>query len=101
MTTTTKKITDYSDIRQGAMIFRAINHRLRQRIVSLLEDHGQATVTDIYTALRIDQSVASQHLAILRKAKIVNTERQGKYIFYYKNGGRLEFIQEKARELIS
>ena len=40
------------------------------------------TVTDIYVKLRLEQSVASQHLAILRKAGVVQTERDGKFIFY-------------------
>ena len=42
--------------------------------------------------LRLEQSVASQHLAILRKAGIVSTQRDGKFIYYSVNFKRLEEI---------
>jgi DNA-binding transcriptional ArsR family regulator len=38
-------------------------------------------VTDIYKKLKIEQSVASQQLAILREGRFVNTERDGKIIY--------------------
>ena len=64
-------------------IGRAIDHTLRQQILTLLEDSVFGmTVTQIYVKLRLEQSVASQHLAVLRRAGIVATERQGKYIYY-------------------
>ena len=47
--------------------------------------------------LRIEQSVASQHLAILRKAGIVSTMREGKFIFYAINSSRIETINKIVR----
>jgi DNA-binding transcriptional ArsR family regulator len=73
---------DLSKIRKCVLILRALNHKLRQRILDLLEEHDALTVTDIYVKLRLEQSVASQHLAILRKAGVVATERSGKFIYY-------------------
>ena len=66
---------DYADLRKAVLVLRAVNHKLRQRIIDLLEDHDTMTVTDVYINLRLEQSVASQHLAILRRAGIVVTER--------------------------
>jgi DNA-binding transcriptional ArsR family regulator len=40
------------------------------------------TVSGIYKTLRIEQTVASQHLATLRQAGVVNTKREGKWIYY-------------------
>jgi len=57
------------------------------------------TVTDIYIKLRLEQSVASQHLAILRKAGVVQTDRQGKYIYYSLDGERLTQISRLVEEL--
>ena len=57
------------------------------------------TVTDIYVKLRLEQSVASQHLAILRRAGVVVTQRQGKYIYYSLNKDRLEQISGLIEEL--
>jgi len=50
------------------------------------------TVTSIYIKLRLEQSVASQHLAILRRAGVVITERQGKFIYYSLDQDRLTQI---------
>jgi len=80
---------DYAELRKAALVLRAINHKLRQRIIELLAENQTMTVTDIYVKLRLEQSVASQHLAILRKANVVETERQGKFIFYALNKARL------------
>lgn len=90
---------DYAELRKAVLVLRAINHKLRQRIVDLLEEHGSMTVTDIYIKLRLEQSVASQHLAILRRAGVVITERQGKFINYSLDKDRLAQISQLVEEL--
>jgi len=90
---------DYAELRKAVLVLRAVNHKLRQRIIDLLEEHETMTVTDIYIKLRLEQSVASQHLAILRRAGVVNTERQGKYIHYSLNKDRIEQISQLVEEL--
>jgi DNA-binding transcriptional ArsR family regulator len=74
---------DFLQVKKAALILRAINHKLRQQILFLLEEHKKMTVTEIYVLLRLEQSVASQHLAILRRAGIVKTIRDGKFIYYF------------------
>jgi len=90
---------DYAELRKAVLVLRAINHKLRQRMIDLLEEYEQMTVTDLYIKLRLEQSVASQHLAILRRAGVVITERQGKFIFYSLNKDRLEQISGLVEEL--
>ena len=63
---------DFVAIKSAAMTLRAINHKLRQQIVKLLDENKRMNVTDIYVKLRLEQSVASQHLAILRRANILS-----------------------------
>ncbi len=95
-----KDITlDYAELRKAVLVLRAVNHKLRQRIIDLLEEHESMTVTDIYIKLRLEQSVASQHLAILRRAGVVETERQGKFINYSLNKDRLAQISRLVDEL--
>jgi len=60
-------------LKKAALVLRAINHKLRQQIIQLIHQNGRMTVTEIYVKLRLEQSVASQHLAILRKANFVLT----------------------------
>jgi len=91
---------DYLAVKKAAMILRAVNHKLRQQIVKLLEDHKRMTVTEIYVKLRLEQSVASQHLAILRRAGIVITERDGKFIHYAVNYERIAEITRFVDDLV-
>lgn len=90
---------DYVELRKAALVLRAVNHKLRQRIIDLLEENKSMTVTDIYVKLRLEQSVASQHLAILRRAGVVRTDRQGKFIFYSLDRERLDQISSLVEEL--
>ena len=85
---------DYAELRKAVLVLRAINHKLRQRMIDLLEENEKMTVTDIYIKLRLEQSVASQHLAILRRAGVVATERQGKFIYYSLDKDRLSEISK-------
>lgn len=90
---------DYAELRKAVLVLRAVNHKLRQRIIDLLEEFEQMTVTDIYIKLRLEQSVASQHLAILRRAGVVATDRQGKFIYYSLDNNRLSQISRLVEEL--
>lgn len=85
---------DFNRIRKSSLILRAVNHKLRQQILQLLERESKLTVTDIYMKMAIEQSVASQHLAILRRAKFVETSRQGKYIYYSVSDDKFQEISK-------
>ena len=91
---------DYVQMKKAAMILRAMNHKLRQQMVRLLDENKKMTVTDIYVKLRLEQSVASQHLAILRRAGIVVTEREGKFIYYAVNYSRITELNEFVTDLV-
>ena len=91
---------DYLTIKKATLVFRAINHKLRQEMIKLIDKRGQATVTEIFVDLRLEQSVASQHLAILRRAGIVLTEREGKYMYYKLNLDRLGMINQMVSDLL-
>jgi DNA-binding transcriptional ArsR family regulator len=86
--------------KKAAMILRALNHKLRQQIVKLIDEQQKMTVTEIYVKLRLEQSVASQHLAILRRAGIVITTREGKFIFYTVDYTRLDQVNQFVEQLV-
>ena len=92
---------DLLNVKKASLILRAINHKLRQQILKLIDEQGKITVTEIYVKLRLEQSVASQHLAILRKAGFVKTERDGKFIYYTVNSARLEELNQFVEELLN
>lgn len=91
---------DYLRIKKAALVLRALNHKLRQLIIKTIYEHKRITVTELYVKLRLEQSVASQHLAILRKADIVTTVREGKFIFYAINEERIANINKFVEELV-
>lgn len=91
---------DYYNVKKAALILRALNHKLRQQLLKLIDEEKRITVTEIYVRLRLEQSVASQHLAILRKAGIVSTQRVGKFIYYLINHKRIDEISKFINELV-
>jgi DNA-binding transcriptional ArsR family regulator len=92
---------DLLNVKKASLILRAINHKLRQQILKLIDEQGRITVTEIYVKLRLEQSVASQHLAILRKAGFVKTDRDGKFIYYTVNTTRLEELNQFVESLLN
>lgn len=91
---------DLINVKKAAVILRAINHKLRQQILRLLDENGRLTVTEVYIRLRLEQSVASQHLAILRRAGYVKTERDGKFIYYMVNTERMAIVNQFVENLV-
>lgn len=85
--------------KQCAAILRAVNHPLRQKILMYLEGNPACTVTELYTALRLEQSVASQHLAILRNAHMVLFDRAGKERRYSVNFAAFDHVKEQCMNI--
>src|ERR1700741_4315262 len=90
---------DFGKLRRAVLTLRAINHPLRKKMITMLEEKRKMTVTEVYDLLKIEQAVASQHLAILHRADIVSTKREGKFIFYSVNKRRIGEITALVEEL--
>jgi DNA-binding transcriptional ArsR family regulator len=91
---------DTLDIKKSAIILRAVNHKLRQVMLKYIGEKGQVTVTEIFEHLLLEQAVASQQLAILRKTGFVKTKREGKFIYYSVNRQRLLDLNKFVRDLL-
>lgn len=92
---------DLLEVKKASLVLRALNHKLRQQILKLIDESGKMTVTELYVKLRLEQSVASQHLAILRKAGFVKTERDGKFIYYSVNINRIHELNRFVNDLLN
>ena len=89
-------------LQKAKMKVRALNHPLRQKMLALVKDNrNRMNVTDIYVKLRIEQSVASQHLAILRNQGLVSTEREGKTIWYSVDDNAIKDLLKTCEEAIA
>ena len=70
-----------NDIAQLADLFHLLGDPTRLRIVlSCLP--APIAVGDIASQLQLSSSLVSHHLRLLRAARIVKSERQGKQVFY-------------------
>ncbi len=63
-------------------LLRALAHPLRLQIVEFIDQNDAINVNKIYNTLKLEQSITSQHLRVLRTTELVNTEREGKFIHY-------------------
>ncbi|MCC6582494.1 MAG: helix-turn-helix transcriptional regulator [Chitinophagales bacterium] len=91
---------DFQVLRKSVLVLRAVNHKLRHEMIRLIHKEGKMTVTDLYVKLRLEQSVASQHLALLRRAGVVTTSRDGKFIYYSVDHERMDEISRLLEELV-
>lgn len=95
-----KLFINASKIKKGVHTLRTINHLLRQQILQFIHEKKRITVTEIHTKFRIEQSVASEHLALLRNENFVTTERDGRFIFYSVTYESLKKVHRLSEELI-
>lgn len=78
--TSVHTVNDHS-IAQLADLFHLLGDQTRLRIV-LACLPAPIAVGDIAAALDLSSSLVSHHLRLLRAARIVKAERQGKQVFY-------------------
>jgi len=72
-------------------LIRAINHPIRLAIYNLLLEE-EMTVLELQIRLRRVQGSVSQHLAIMRKANLVDYREEGLYNFYSINRDTSDII---------
>ena len=68
-------------VRPLTRAFRALGDETRIRILALLV-HGELCVCHLETALGISQPNCSRHLGILKSAGIVDSRRDGTWVYY-------------------
>jgi DNA-binding transcriptional ArsR family regulator len=64
-----------------ADVFQALAHPTRIAIIEALRD-GELSAGDLIGRLSIEQSNASQHLAVLRAKRVVVNRKAGNQVFY-------------------
>lgn len=69
-------------MKQAAKGISYIAHPLRLRILEFLDVHGEASVSQITSAVNEEQMIVSQSLKKFRDAGLVTTQRHGIFIYY-------------------
>jgi len=88
---------DFQNIKNANQVLRALDHKVRQKILMLIHQNKEITVSDIYHTLRLEQSLTSTFLAMLRKADIVTTRKDGQKVYYSINYDRIARINNGAK----
>jgi len=75
-------LTEIQAWREAADRLRVVGHPARLALLAALAD-GPRCVTDIHELLGVRQANASQHLAVLRRAQLVDYHEDGNLRCYY------------------
>jgi ArsR family transcriptional regulator len=68
-------------LREYTIVFKALADKNRARILKMLEER-ELCVCQIMIVLGLKQPTISKHLSILRRAGLVESRRNGTWIFY-------------------
>lgn len=90
----------YGKIVEAKAILNTLSHDLRMKILATIEAEKEMSVTPIYKKLKIEQSVASQHLALLKKAGFVTANKVGRYVMYSVNRKRINEIAALSEQMV-
>lgn len=78
----TKVVFNNEKLHYSSELMRALAHPLRLKILEFIDSQGAINVNKIYNTLKIEQSITSQHLKILKLAGVVHAEKSGKFVTY-------------------
>ncbi|WP_324652779.1 metalloregulator ArsR/SmtB family transcription factor [Georgenia sp. H159] len=82
-----------------AELFKALGHPVRIRTLELLRD-GDRPVSALLEEIGIEASHLSQHLAVLRRAGVVDKSRQGNTVTYTLVDDSLATMLDAARAFL-
>ncbi|QEO09487.1 ArsR/SmtB family transcription factor [Protaetiibacter larvae] len=65
-----------------AGLFKGLSHPFRIRLLELLADGEEHTVAELQAATGLEASHLSQHLAVLRRHRLVESDRRASHVYY-------------------
>lgn len=86
-------VMDYSHD-DGDSVWKALSHATRRRILDHLFT-APRTTGDLIAELDMDRHVVMAHLAVLREADLVLTQKQGRHRLNFLNAAPLEQIHQR------
>jgi DNA-binding transcriptional ArsR family regulator len=86
------------DLEEASELLRALAHPLRLKLLNFIDNNPKINVNKIYKTLKVEQSLTSQQLHILRASRLVIAQRNGRLILYTINYTRLERIAKALRD---
>lgn len=91
--------TDLPVAQLKSELFKALAHPIRVRALERLVA-GEESVGELAEQLGVEVTQLSQQLAVLRRASVVSTRRDGNTIFYSVRDPRMAKLLAAARQLV-
>lgn len=83
-----------------ADFFRTLGHPARIRVLELLCD-GELSVAEMLPQIEVEQANLSQHLAVLRRAGLVTSRREGSFVRYTLTSPEVAQLLGVARRILT
>jgi len=84
-----------------ANLFKGLAHPVRIRVLELLAESRQVSVSDLIAGTGQEASNLSQHLSVLRRHHLVLAERRGLQVFYRLAYPQVADLLTVARSLLT
>ena len=84
-----------------ANLFKGLAHPARIRVLELLDEGGEVAVADLIAATGLEASNLSQHLGVLRRYELVESDRRGGQVVYRLASPRVAELLRVSRELLA
>ena len=83
-----------------AGLFKGLSHPQRIRILELLVEREELTVSQLQEHIGLEASHLSQHLSVLRKHRLVESERRASHVYYRLSNPQVGELLSAARSLL-
>lgn len=84
-----------------AGLFKGLAHPLRIRILEVLADGAEHTVAEVQEVTGLEASHLSQHLAVLRRHRLVESDRRASHVYYRLAHAEVAELLAVARSLLA
>lgn len=81
-------------------VYKALTDKSRRKILELLKS-ADMTPTEINTHFHFSAPTLSHHLEVLKKARLVVSDKQGQYIYYSLNTSVFEDVMKQIINLFN
>jgi len=80
---------------------KALASEKRQEIIFLFLNRNEVTVNQVSELVGIGQSTASEQLAILKKAGLLSSRKEGKEVFYSTDRNKIMELLQSLNQILT
>ena len=82
------------NIEYGKTVFKSLSDVSRIRILNILSNRKEATITDLEMILDFTQTKTSRHIYYLKNSGLLNSENKDQFIFYSLREEALDIVDQ-------